>query len=216
MPCNSSIEAHSRVTWWRPIVQGVLCIPHILWTVVLTVTAVAAMLGGWAFVLAGRPIPSRITGLQVLMLRERVRAYSYFFVLRSDYPPFATSATFGDPGDDPLVAVSAWPPREVPRRAVLRIFEVFPLVVVLLLIGALLNFGYPLWMVLAAIGGGWSPAVERFLVDVELRVAAIIAYVMILTDERPALGAGSGAGRRPSAVPGVASPPVPASRDHGN
>jgi hypothetical protein len=183
------IEARSSVAWWRPLVQGVLCIPHLLYTGVLAAASlgVAVAIAG-AVAVTGR-VPARAAAFEVLALRERLRCYSYFFVLRSSRPPYATRLSTIDPGDDPLVELTVVPPRTAPRRsALVRPFVVLPHLVVLVPIGAVMDLCYPAWMALAAANRGWPEGLERLLLRIEAWVAAVVMFLTFLTDEVPRFG----------------------------
>ena len=177
------------VAWWRPLVQWFLCVPHLLWTVALSLAAVPATLAiGLAVLVTGR-VPGRLAAFQATVLRERVRCYAFFFVLRTSAPPLATRVAATDPGDDPGTTVSLEVPATLPRWSLfVRPFVVLPHVVALLPIGIVMDVCYPLWMTIAAVNGGWPPAFARFLVAVERWVGAVVLYALLATDERPRFG----------------------------
>lgn len=189
MASTVRIEVESPLEWWRPLVHWLLCVPHLIYTGALaTASVVVAFVIGLVVVVTGR-IPPRLAAFQVLTLRERVRCYSHFFVLRRSLPPLATAATFSDPGDDPLVSVSITAPPAAPRGALLtRPFTVLPHLVVLLPIGLVMDACYPVWMVLASANRGWPPALERLLVRVERWVLATAMYALFVSNEAPRFG----------------------------
>lgn len=182
------VDIERPIERWRPLVQWFLCLPHLLWNGVLTGLSGPVALVCGLVALAGRPIPPKLLAFQALVLRERVRAYSQLFLLRRSFPPFATAVTSVDPGDDPVVTVSYDPPATAERAALLRSLRVLHHVIVLLPVGAAMDLLYPLWALVAAVNGGWPPAFERLIVRVERWVLAIVAYVTLLTDERPTFG----------------------------
>ena len=184
-----SVRAESAMPWWRPLVQWVLCVPHLLWAGVLSVASGVVTVGAGLVLLVTGRLPVGAVRFQALVLRERVRAYSCFFLLRSDIPPLATAATALDPGDDPLVRVEATGTPAPSRWSLLtRGLVVLPHVLVLVPVGVAMDLCYPLWAIGAAVNRGWPPGVERFLVQVEGWVGAIIAYVSFASDERPTFG----------------------------
>jgi hypothetical protein len=140
------IEPASEVEWWRPLVQGLLCVPHLLYTGLLSVLALVCVAGiGLSVLLTGR-VPPALGRLVVL-----------------------------------------------------------PHVLVLGPIGFLMDALYPVWMVFAAAGRGWSPAAESLLLRVEHWVAAVIRYAAMLDDERPRFGLAAYDGSPvPSAADGLA------------
>lgn len=183
------IEAQSAMERWRPLVQWFLCIPHVLYTGLLAgASVIVAVVIGVVLLVTGR-IPQRLAAFQVLTLRERVRCYSYFFVLRSSRPPYPTSISAVDPGDDPLVTVTVDTPTTAPRWSlVVRPLLAIPHLVLLLPIGLVMDACYPVWMVLASANGGWPEGMERTLIRVERWVAAVAMYLTYATNEVPRLG----------------------------
>ena len=168
--------------------QWGLCLPHLLHTGVLaTLSALAWVPMALSVLVSGR-VPSRLAGLQALALRERVRTYSYFFVLRESYPPHPMAPSLADPGDDESSDVSFEVPLRVPRSAAFRSVAMVPHALVLAPIGLVMDLGYPLWMLVAVRNGGWPEWAERSLVRVERWVVGVVAYVGFLRDEPPPFG----------------------------
>ena len=188
-PPTVSIEVRHDLLWWHPLVRALLCIPHLVWTGVLQVASIAVSFAIAAHVLANGRVPVRLGAFQVLALRERVRCYSYFFVLRATAPPLATEIRTSDPGDDPLVVVSASPPIHTDRASVLRRpLTLLGHLVVLLPLGLFLDLLYPVWMVVLAVRGRWPHRLLRLVLEVERWVGALVLYVTYASDERPAFG----------------------------
>ena len=137
-----------------------------------------------------RPGPTRLLTIHALPLRQRVRSFSYLWLLRTTKPPYATSTTFGDPGDDDLVTVSfGLPPSTTSRLAPLaRLVILIPHSIVLQLIAIALDLTYPLWALHAAANRGFPETVSRRLVQLETWVVAVLSYALLMTDEAPRSG----------------------------
>lgn len=187
-----AILPDEEIAPWRPYLHWFLGIPHLLFTAVLAVaSAVTALLSAGWVVLTGR-VPARLVEFEVYAVRERVRAYSHFFVLRASYPPFPRQVTALEPGDDPQTHVSAVGPVRVPRWSpIVRLLVVLPHVLVLAPVGLVLDLLYPAWMIAAAVNGGWPDGMRRFLVRVEEWVAELMLYIFMATDKAPRFGFGS-------------------------
>ena len=184
------VDAEEDLAWWRPLAQAVLAAPHLLWTGALTAASVGfAVVGGLCVLVVGRH-PTGLAKLHALTLRERVRTYSYWFALRTSYPPMALRPALEDPGDDPAtnVTVAPTPATAFRRRDALARIVVVPHLVVLIPIGLVMDACYPMWIALAAANRGWPSPFRRFLVAVERWVVAVAAYALFLTNERPAFG----------------------------
>lgn len=199
------IEPQSAMEWWRPLVQWFLCIPHLLYTGLLAGASVLVALVIGVMVLATGRIPPRLAAFQVLTLRERIRCYSYFFVLRSSHPPYPTAITPADPGDDPLVTVDVDLPTSAPRWSlVVRPLVAIPHLLLLLPVGVVMDACYPVWMALAAANGGWTEGMERTLIRVERWVAAVAMYLVFVTNDAPRYGLAAyddGVGARSTTAP---------------
>ena len=197
IPSVITMEVQRDVVRWHPLVRVVLCIPHLVWTGVLQVASILLSFVIAGAVLASRRIPVRLAAFQVLCLRERVRCYSYFFLLRTTAPPLATQISTADPGDDPLVVVSASPAVVTDRASVLRRpLTLLVHLVVLLPLGLFLDLLYPVWMAVLVVRGRWPDPLLRIVLAVERWVGVLVLYVTYGSDERPAFGLA--AHRRPA------------------
>src|SRR4051794_24134596 len=187
-----AILPDEEIAPWRPYLHWFLGFPHLLFNAVLMLGAViAAVISAVWVVLTGR-VPARLTEFQVYVVRERVRAYSYLFVLRSTYPPFPRQITAIEPGDDAQTHVGADGPVRVPRWSpILRPLLMLPHLLVLAPVGVVLDLLYPAWMIAAAVNGGWPDGMRRFLVRVEEWVAEVQLYTFMATDKAPRFGFGS-------------------------
>ena len=83
-----SSEVDLSVEWWRPLVQWVLCIPHLFVNVALTLSSVVVWAASVPVVLVRGRLPAWMASFHVLVLRERARVFAPLFVLRRDRPPF--------------------------------------------------------------------------------------------------------------------------------
>jgi hypothetical protein len=188
-PSVVTMDVQRALARWQPLVRALACLPHLVWTGVLQVASIAVSFVIAAAVLATGRVPVRLGAFQVLCLRERVRCYSYFFLLRTSAPPLATQICTTDPGDDPLVTVSAHPPVTTTRASVFRRpWTLLGHLVVLLPLGLFLDLLYPIWMAILVLRGRWPDRLLRLLLEVERWVGAVVLYVTYASDERPAFG----------------------------
>lgn len=65
------------VEWWRPLVQPVRCIPHLLYNGVATAASIVAYLVSLPMVVATGRMPARLAAFQVAVLRERARTFGH-------------------------------------------------------------------------------------------------------------------------------------------
>ncbi len=176
---QTTITARDAATRWAR------CIPLLLLT---GVTALAGVLVAFAIgacvVVTGRR-PSGLTGFQTWTVRVRARSFSWFFLLREDRPSVAAIGLV-DEGDDPHVEVTTRPSPELARWEP---FVRLPLAVPYLIIGGafglVLDLGYPMMLVVAAIRGRWPGWYRSIVVRTEPWAAHGFLYMYLATDARP-------------------------------
>jgi hypothetical protein len=183
------LDVDEEIEWWRPLVHWVLVVPHGLATGALTAASLVVMFAiGLAVLVTGR-VPQRLAAFQVMTVRERVRCYGFFFVLRRSLPPLSFAVTADDPGDDASSRVSVRIAPRLPRWSIfLRLFVLLPHLVVLIPIGVVMDLCYPVWMGLAAVNRGWPPSLQRTLLAVEHWVVEVAMYGLLVTERPPAFG----------------------------
>ena len=177
-------ELDVEIEWWRPLVQVIWCVPHLLVNGALSAASIALWLLSIPTVLVLGRLPRWMARFQVMVLRERARTFAYLFWLRRDHPPFG----WRDDARSQL-AVLRSDDASVPRLGpITRPIEVLPHALFLLPIGACLDALYPLWMMVVAVNRGWPLGMARTLVAIERWVVTIILYATCASDERPAWG----------------------------
>ena len=165
-------------------------IPHGLLTGATSAASIAlAVVTGVTVIVTGR-VPAWVVAFQAMTVRERVRTFGHFFVLRTDVPPVSLAIVADDPGDDPraTVTVPGGTRRTSRFEALARPFVLVPHLLVLLPIGLVMDACYPVWMLLVAVNRGWPPSMARLLGAVEHWVGSLALYATFATDERPAFG----------------------------
>jgi hypothetical protein len=183
------MDVEATMEWWRPLVQWLLCIPHLLYELVLSgASVVIALVMGLVVAVTGR-VPEKLAAFQTTTLRERVRCYGYLFLLRSSLPPYVNRISASDPADDRLVEVSATPPPRAARwSGITRPIVVLPHVIVLIPLAIIMDLCYPVWMLVVVANRGWPEGFARVFVRVEKWAGALLAYVFLLSDEAPRFG----------------------------
>ena len=88
-PATFSFDPPERVANWRPLVNWLLAIPHlIVLNVLQTVSNVVGLISWFAIVFTGK-LPEGLATFQAMYLRYTLRTYTYVGFLREEYPPFA-------------------------------------------------------------------------------------------------------------------------------
>jgi hypothetical protein len=209
-PADLQLDAPPEIANWRPLVQWILAIPHLIIVNVLDNVSGVLALVSWFIILFTGKLPEGIARFQCLLIRYQARTYSYAFFLREQYPPFEFEMTTADPGTDPL-RVDITPQLENRNRLTvgLRILWIIPI----LLFTAVVAIAAMVAMVVAFFAtlftGRWPESVRGFVLGAARLMVRTSVYGSLLTDEYPpfSLDAGVGAPRSPLAGgPGTLRP----------
>ncbi|HVA75426.1 MAG TPA: DUF4389 domain-containing protein [Acidimicrobiales bacterium] len=185
-PAQLEFDADRHITRWRPLVQWLLAIPHLMVADALSSLRCVLTLISLVTVLFTEQIPRPLFDMIAMTYRYEWRAMSYALFLHEDYPPFDFQPAAADDGVEPHTALSLAYPEHLDRwKPLYKWFLAIPHYFVL---AALAVAG-----VLALIGGffavvfsGEYPQGARdFLVGVYRYGLRVQAYVGLLTDQYP-------------------------------
>ena len=106
-PVQLEFHADRHITRWRPLVQALLAVPHLMIASALrTLRQVLTLISLFA-VLFTKQIPRPIFDVIVMTYRYEWRAVSYAFFLHEDYPPFDFALSSKDDGVEPHTSFPA-------------------------------------------------------------------------------------------------------------
>ncbi len=185
-PVQVSFQAERTMARWRPLVQWLLAIPHLLIAYTLSSLREVLTLISFFTVLFTKRIPRPLFDTIAMTYRYEWRATSYALFLHEDYPPFDFQPAAADDGVEPHTAVTFAYPEELSRwqplykwlLAVPHYFVLIGLAVAAVFVGL---FGF-----LAVLFTGEYPARARdFLVHAYRYGLRVQAYVGLLTDRYP-------------------------------
>lgn len=171
---------------WRPLVQWLLAIPHLVVAYTLSSLREVLTLISFFTVLFTKRIPRPLFDTIAMTYRYEWRATSYALFLREDYPPFDFQPTAADDGVEPQTAVTFTYPEELSRwqplykwlLAVPHYFVLVGLFIAAVFVGI---FGF-----FAVLFTGQYPTGARdFLVNSYRYSLRVQAYVGLLTDRYP-------------------------------
>jgi len=91
-------HADRRITRWRPLVQWLLAVPHLLIASALRSLRQVLTLISFFTVLFSKQIPRPLFDAIVMTYRYEWRAMSYAFFMHEDYPPFDFNLSSEDDG----------------------------------------------------------------------------------------------------------------------
>ena len=185
-PASLQIDTPERIANWRPLVQWLLAIPHLVVLGVLrAVSAVVVVVAWFAVVLTGK-LPAGIAGLQVMYLRYSIVVNAYVSFLTTQYPPFDFDTSPADPGGS-QASVNFSPALEGRNRltVLFRAITVIPAYIYSVLIAIVAAVCLVLGFFAVLFSGRWPAGLRRMVVGAQAVSLRFNAYGLLLTDEYP-------------------------------
>ncbi|MDQ1721290.1 MAG: hypothetical protein QOI26_1024 [Pseudonocardiales bacterium] len=190
-PAQLDFRADRHIARWRPLVQWLLAIPHLLIAYALSTLRSVLTLIAFFTVLFTRQIPRPLFDAIAMTFRYEWRAISYALFLHQDYPPFDFQPAAADDGVEPHTMVTFSYPEQMSRwqplyKWLLAIPHYF-VVVALSIAGAFVVIA-GFFAVLFT--GEYPDRMRNFLVAVYRYNLRVQAYVGLLTDQYPPFSLG--------------------------
>ena len=180
------LHADRHITRWRPLVQWLLAIPHLLIAWALRSLRQVLTLISLFMVLFTTQIPRSLFDAIVMTYRYEWRAVSFVFFMHEDYPPFDFDLSTEDDGAEPHTSLRLSYPEHLERwKPLYKWFLAIPqyVVVALLCIAACLGVAASFFAVLVT--GEYPQGIRDFLVSAYRYALRVEAYVGFLTDQYP-------------------------------
>ena len=114
-PLQLELHANRHITRWRPLVQWLLAIPHLIIAYALRFVRQALTLVSFFTVLFTEQIPRPLFDAIVMTYRYEWRAMSYAFFMHEDYPPFDFDLSSEDDGAEPCTSLRLTYPGHLER-----------------------------------------------------------------------------------------------------
>ena len=179
---------------WRPLVNWLLAIPHLVLANALGNAANLMSIISWfSIVFTGR-MPDGLARFQCMILRYEARAYSYVAFLRRPYPQFEFDMSNSNAGNDPLRVDFAPQPAERNRVTVaFRLILIIPVFIYAAIITLAAAVAVFVAAIIVLLTGRWPRGLRTFVIDAGRLSLRVSAYGRLLTDTYPtfALGAAS-------------------------
>jgi hypothetical protein len=183
-PAALDLDAPLEVKNWRPLVNWLLAIPHMLVIYGLSIVAEILAFISLFTILFTKKNP--FVDFQAMVLRYQWRTWSFAFWMRNEYPPFDFEVASADNGQDPAV-VEIVPPEDLNRW--------LPLVKWLLAIPHVIVLAF-LWIAVLVVAiiaffavlftGRWPESLRSFVIGVSRWTLRVQAYgYVLLTDRYP-------------------------------
>ncbi len=187
-PAQLDVQTPEKIANWRPLVQAILAIPHLVIAYALSYVAELLAVVSWFIILFTGKLPEGIANFQCMSLRYSTRAYAYAGFLHETYPPFQFATTAQDPGGHPVTVnvVPALTDRN--RLSVgLRIFYAIPALLVLIVIAFVGSICWLIGFFAVLFTGKWPAGLRTWVMKCMRAGLRFQAYVFLLTDEMPPL-----------------------------
>ncbi len=184
-PARFDFEAPDEVANWRPLVQWLLAIPHLVILQVLGYVVEVVWIISFFAVLFTKNIPQGLYNFQVMVMRYQVRVGTYVLFMREGYPPFSFRTVGEDDGID-VATLSVDRPAELNRwLPLVKWLLIIPQIIVL----AFLNIAAFVVAVISFFAvlftGRFPEGMRTFLVGVMRWHVRVGAYVLLLVDPYP-------------------------------
>jgi hypothetical protein len=184
-PVQLELDAPLEVARWRPLVHGLLAIPH--WVVLYVLQIVLSVLWvvSWFAILFTGNIPSGIFDFMVMIFRYQWRTYSYIAWMREPYPPFDFTASHLDSGTDPARLSIAYPERLSRGLIFVKWLLVIPHFIALFFVGIAALFVWIAGWFVVLFTGRWPEGMRNFLIGTMRWSIRASAYLYLMTDQYP-------------------------------
>ena len=171
---------------WRPFVNWLLAIPHLVVANALgNVANLMSIVSWFSIVFTGR-MPDGIARFQYMILRYEARAYSYVAFLRQPYPQFDFDMANADSGNDPLSVDFAPQPTERNRITVaFRLILIIPAVIYTVLIAVAATLAVITAAFAVLFTGRWPQGLRTFVLNTGRLTLRVSTYGRLLTDTYP-------------------------------
>lgn len=184
-PVTLELDAPLKVANWRPLVHGILAIPHYVVLYALSFVQGLFWFISWFAILFTGKIPDGIFSFQVTIMRYQWRTYSYAGFMRESYPPFDFTSVNADPGGDPA-RLSIDAPEKLSRGLIfVKWLLILPHVVVLLFVGIGAFIAYVGAFFAVLFTGKWPQGLRDLVVGTMRWQMRVNAYLYLLTDVYP-------------------------------
>jgi hypothetical protein len=183
---NINFNADRSVARWRPLVQWLLAVPHLVVANTLSSLRGLLTLISLASVLFTKRIPRPLFDAIAMTYRYEWRAFSYALALHEEYPPFEFMPAADDDGHAGNTSLTIAYPEQLNRwKPLYKWILAIPHYVMLLAL-AVASIACVIWgAVTVIVTGAYPEGARRFLVNAYRYCLRVETYVGLLTDEYP-------------------------------
>ncbi len=186
-PATFNFDAPEKVANWRPLVNWLLAIPHLVILYGLRILAEVVGIISWFAILFTGELPESFSNIQAMFMRYELRTYTFYLFMCEEYPPFAFGMTPTDGGEDPRVRVVFQPQLADRNRLTVgfRIILVIPHLVALFVLEIVATVMTVIALFAVLFTGRWPEGMRAFVLNVLRWYLRVQTYFLLLTDEYP-------------------------------
>ena len=185
-PLQLDFHAQRHITRWRPFVQWLLAIPHLMIAWALRSLRQVLTLISFFTVLFTERIPRPVFDAIVMTYRYEWRAMSYALFMHEDYPPFDFDLSSDDDGLESHTSLRLIYPEDLERwKPLYKWFLAIPQYFVLAALFVTACTGIVVGSFVVLVTGQYPEKIRDFLVDAYRYALRVEAYVGFLTDRYP-------------------------------
>jgi len=185
-PATFTFDPPEKVENWRPLVQWLMAIPHIVVLYLLSIVGVIAGIAAWLAIVITGKMPEGLANFGCMVLRYQTRVGAYIGFLHGEYPPFDFTATAADPGNHP-VRIDFEPALEGRNRltVLLRLLWMIPAMIFAMVIQWVAQILWLIAFFAVLFTGKWPEGLLNFVLGAQRVGLRANAYAFLLTDEYP-------------------------------
>jgi hypothetical protein len=185
-PLQLDFTGDRTITRWRPLVQWLLAIPHLMIGSVLRSLRQVLTLISFFTVLFTKQIPRPLFNAIVMTHRYEWRAMSYGLFMHEDYPPFDFDLSAEDDGVEPHTSLRLTYPENLDRwKPLYKWFLAIPHYFVVAGLFVASFFGVIAGFFAVLFTGRYPEGIRNFLVSSYRYALRVEAYAGFLTDRYP-------------------------------
>lgn len=185
-PANVIVRIPETQERWRPLVQWILAVPHVIIVGALGYVTGAVAVASWFVILITGRMPAGLADFQVMILRYSTRVEMYSGFLYPEYPPFDFTMSTTEPGGSP-VHLQVHPTLENRNRLTvgLRLLWAIPAALFTFAISIVGSICWFLGFFAVLFTGRWPEGLRRWVMNMMRVSVRFSVYALMLTDEYP-------------------------------
>lgn len=185
-PLYFAVTEDNRMARWRPFLQYIMAIPHLIVAGILSYASQFGAVIAWFVIMFTGRLPAGLANFMIMVQRFNARATGFALGLTEQYPPFDFDTTAADPGNY-AIRLDVRPELENRNRMTV-FFRIFMVIPIALFAGVILIGAYVVGLVawFAVLFTGHYPVGMRdFVIKAFRLLQRVTAYGSLLTDQYP-------------------------------